>query len=118
MFDIPDKWEIEHISLANEADVILVVPATADIIARFACGRADDLLTCTVLASKAKVLICPAMNTNMFNHKATQNNIEILKGYAYNFVMPEKGALACGDCGDGRLASIGAIVSAVEGFFL
>jgi phosphopantothenoylcysteine decarboxylase/phosphopantothenate--cysteine ligase len=115
MFDILENWEINHISLANEVDLILVAPATADVIARLACGRCDDLLTCTILASKAKVLICPAMNTNMFNHKATKNNIEILKSYGYNFVSPEKGELACGDYGDGRLACVETIVSAVEG---
>ncbi|MDR1087280.1 MAG: phosphopantothenoylcysteine decarboxylase [Endomicrobium sp.] len=114
MFDIPENWEINHISLADEADVILVAPATADVIARLACGRSDDLLACTILASKAKVLICPAMNANMFNHKATKNNIDLLKGYGYNFVSPEKGELACGDCGDGRLACAKTIVSAVE----
>ncbi|MDR2399205.1 MAG: phosphopantothenoylcysteine decarboxylase [Endomicrobium sp.] len=115
MFDIPENLEIDHISLADEADIILVAPATADILSRLAYGRADDLLTCTVLASKAKVLICPAMNTNMFNHKATKNNIALLKDYGYNFVSPEKGELACGDCGDGRLARVETIVSAVDG---
>jgi phosphopantothenoylcysteine synthetase/decarboxylase len=117
MFENPNNWEINHISLAQKADVIIIVPATADIIARFACGRANDLLTCTVLASKAKVLVCPAMNSNMLNHKATQNNIETLKSYGYKFVMPEKGELACGTRGDGRLASVETIVSAVKGLF-
>ena len=110
IFELPDKFEINHISLAKKADIIVVVPATADIIARLACGRADDLLACTVLASKADILVCPAMNTNMLNHKATQNNIRTLKSYGYRFVMPEKGELACGDCGDGKLASVEAIV--------
>ncbi|GHT36514.1 hypothetical protein AGMMS49593_01570 [Endomicrobiia bacterium] len=116
MFDTLDTctWSINHISLAKKADVIIVVPATADIIARLACGRSDDLLACTVLASKAKVLICPAMNSNMFNHKATQTNIETLKSYGCKFIMPEKGILACGDSGDGKLAKIDVIVSAVE----
>lgn len=116
MFKIPDDWEINHISLAKKADIIVIVPATVDIIARLACGRANDLLTCTVLASKANILICPAMNTNMFNHKATQGNIETLKSYGYKFVMPEKGELACGDYGDGRLAQVEVIVSAVKEF--
>jgi len=118
MFDIPDSWEINHISFAKKADVILIAPATADIISRLACGRANDLLSCAVLASKAKILICPAMNSNMLNRKVTQNNIETLKSYGYKFVMPEKGELACGDCGDGRLASVETIVSAVERLFL
>lgn len=117
MFDIPDKWEINHISLAQKADIIIIIPATADIIARLACGRADDLVACTVLASKAKILVCPAMNSNMFNHKSTQDNIEILKSYGYQFIMPEKGELACGDCGNGRLASVHVIISAVKEIF-
>jgi phosphopantothenoylcysteine synthetase/decarboxylase len=111
VFSIPDKWEINHISLARKADIIVIVPATADIIARLACGRANDLLTCTILASDASILICPAMNSKMFNHKATQRNIEILKSYDYKFIMPEKGELACGGSGYGRLASIETIVS-------
>jgi phosphopantothenoylcysteine synthetase/decarboxylase len=113
MFEVPNKWEIRHISLAKKADIIVVVPATADMIARLACGMADDLLACTVLASKADILICPAMNTNMLNHKATRGNIETLKSYGYRFVMPEKGELVCGDCGDGRLASVEVIVKEV-----
>ncbi|MDR3274948.1 MAG: phosphopantothenoylcysteine decarboxylase [Endomicrobium sp.] len=113
MFEIPDEWEIKHISLAKKADVIVIVPATADIIARLAYGRADDLLSCTVLASKADILICPAMNTNMFNHQATQTNIKTLKDYGYNFIMPEKGELACGDYGDGRLAPVEVVISSI-----
>jgi phosphopantothenoylcysteine synthetase/decarboxylase len=114
MFEIPDKWDISHISLAKKADIIAIVPATADIIARLACGRADDLLVCTVLASKADILVCPAMNANMFNHSATRRNIETLKSYGYRFVMPEKGELACGDCGDGRLASVEVIIKEIS----
>jgi phosphopantothenoylcysteine synthetase/decarboxylase len=118
MFDIPDSYEINHISLAKKADIIVVAPATADVIASLACGKADDLLTCTILASKVKILICPAMNYSMLNHKATQNNIEVLKGYGYKFAIPDKGELACGDCGDGRLASVKTILSIVEGLCL
>ncbi|BAG14035.1 hypothetical protein AGMMS49573_04920 [Endomicrobiia bacterium] len=114
MFAVTDKWEISHISLGQKADIIVIVPATADIIARLACGRANDLLACTVLASKADILICPAMNTNMFNHKATRKNIETLKSYGYRFVMPEKGELACGDGGDGRLASVEVIMKEIS----
>jgi phosphopantothenoylcysteine synthetase/decarboxylase len=113
MFEVPDKWEIRHISLAQKADIIVIAPATADIIARLACGMADDLLACTVLASKADILICPAMNPNMFNHKATRKNIETLKSYGYRFVISEKGELACGDCGDGRLAPVEVIIKEV-----
>ncbi|MDR1695367.1 MAG: phosphopantothenoylcysteine decarboxylase [Endomicrobium sp.] len=113
MFDEPEKWEIGHISLAKKADIIAVVPATADIISRLASGRADDLLTSCVLASKAKIMICPSMNTGMLEHKATQNNINVLKSYGYKFVNPESGELACGDIGDGRLAGVETIVSEI-----
>ena len=113
MFDEPETWEISHISLAKKADIIAVVPATADIISRLACGRADDLLACAILASKAKIIICPSMNSNMLNHKATQNNISVLKSYGYKFVNPESGELACGDIGDGRLANTETIVSEI-----
>jgi phosphopantothenoylcysteine decarboxylase/phosphopantothenate--cysteine ligase len=114
MFEQTQKWEIDHISLAQKADVILAAPATADIIARLAAGRADDLLCSTILASKAKIAICPAMNANMFNHKATQKNIETLKSYGYVFAMPQKGELACGITGDGRLADIDTIIKTIE----
>lgn len=113
MFDEPAAWEIEHISLAKKADIIVVVPATADIMSRLANGHADNLLSSTVLASKAKILICPAMNANMFNHKATQINISTLKSYEYKLVMPESGELACGDFGDGRLAPVENIISEI-----
>jgi phosphopantothenoylcysteine decarboxylase/phosphopantothenate--cysteine ligase len=113
MFEKTEKWEIEHTSLAQKADIILIAPATADIISRLSAGRADDLLCSTALASKAKIVICPAMNANMFNHKATQKNIETLKSYGYHFAMPQKGELACGITGDGRLADIDTIISKV-----
>jgi phosphopantothenoylcysteine decarboxylase/phosphopantothenate--cysteine ligase len=113
LFDKIQNRDIEHISLAQKADVILVAPATADIISRLASGRADDLLCSTILASKAKIVICPAMNSNMFNHKATQNNIETLKSYGYIFAMPQKGELACGITGDGRLADIDTILNTI-----
>ncbi|MCL2144385.1 MAG: hypothetical protein FWH43_02670 [Endomicrobia bacterium] len=113
MFEEPAAWEIEHITLAKKADIIAVVPATADIMSRLASGRADDLLSATLLASKAKILICPAMNADMFGHKATQINISSLKSYGYKFVMPESGELACGDTGCGRLAAVENIISAI-----
>ncbi|AKL97554.1 flavoprotein [Endomicrobium proavitum] len=113
MFETPKEWEIDHISLAKKADVIAVVPATADIIARLAVGRADDLLSCAILASKAKIIICPAMNSNMLRHKATKKNIETLKSYGYKFVNSQEGELACGDKGDGRLAPVDEIIKVI-----
>ncbi|MFH1258577.1 MAG: bifunctional phosphopantothenoylcysteine decarboxylase/phosphopantothenate--cysteine ligase CoaBC [Elusimicrobiota bacterium] len=108
------RWEIEHISLAEKAGLILIAPATAEIISRLAAGRANDLLTATVLSSSCPVLIAPAMNEKMFLHPLTQKNIQLLKNIGYRFVEPESGGLACGRQGVGRLASIENILSAVD----
>jgi len=116
MFEGPDSRQIEHISLAEKADLILLAPATANIIAKIACGIADDLLSCVVLASRAPVLICPAMNENMYTNKITQANISKLKGLGYRFVGPRKGKLACGKSGIGCLAEVETIVSEVKRF--
>jgi phosphopantothenoylcysteine decarboxylase/phosphopantothenate--cysteine ligase len=114
MFEEPDSWQIEHISLAEKADLVLVAPATANIIAKTACGISDDLLSCVILATRAPVLICPAMNENMYTNKITQANISKLKGLGYRFVQPRKGKLACGASGIGCLADIETILSEVE----
>lgn len=110
MFDSDMDWDIKHISLAQSAALILIVPATANIIAKLACGICDDLLTCTVLASKAPVLVAPAMNDNMYAAVATQENIKKLKARGYKFVGPVKGKLACGAEGIGHIASVEDIV--------
>ena len=114
MFEESGSWQIEHISLAEKADLVLVAPATANIIAKAACGISDDLLSCVILATRAPVLICPAMNENMYTNKITQANISKLKGLGYRFVQPRKGKLACGASGIGCLADIETIVSEVE----
>ncbi len=114
IFDALDTWDITHVSLAAKADLILIAPATANIIAKLAAGICDDLLSCTVCASKAKVLIAPAMNENMYNHKITQSNIAKLKSCNYKFVLPRKGLLACGEEGVGCLAEIAEIVKEVK----
>jgi phosphopantothenoylcysteine decarboxylase / phosphopantothenate---cysteine ligase len=114
MFDTPVTWEIEHVALATKADLILIAPATANIIAKLAAGICDDLLTCVVCATKAKVLIAPAMNENMYNHKITQNNIAKLKSCGYEFILPRKGLLACGVIGQGCLAETDQIIQAVK----
>ena len=114
IFDEPDTWRIEHVSLAEEADLILIAPATANIIAKFAAGICDDLLTCTVCASKTRVLIAPAMNENMYNNKITQSNIAKLKSCGYKFIAPRKGVLACGKVGLGCLAEPEDIVKEVK----
>jgi phosphopantothenoylcysteine synthetase/decarboxylase len=101
-----------HISLAEYADLITIVPATADIIARISCGRADDLLTAVLLSTKAKVLICPAMHSNMWTHPVTQENIKRLKNLGYHFLGPGKGELVSGE-GLGRLVLTEDIVNKI-----
>ncbi|MDD5560855.1 MAG: flavoprotein [Candidatus Omnitrophica bacterium] len=114
LFEEPSAWEIEHISLAQEAGLILIAPATANIIAKLAAGICDDLLTCVTCASKAGVLIAPAMNESMYNNKITQGNIAKLKSYGYKFIAPRKGVLACGKEGVGCLAELEDIVKEVK----
>jgi phosphopantothenoylcysteine decarboxylase / phosphopantothenate---cysteine ligase len=104
MFEKPKYWEIEHISLAKKADLIVIAPATANIIGKLASGIADDMLTTTVMASKAIKLIAPAMNTNMYENMIVQKNIETLKQLGYYFIEPAVGRLACGDIGKGKMA--------------
>ena len=113
MFEEPKTWDVEHISLAKKADVFLIAPATANVIGKIANGICDDMLTTTVMATTGKVLIAPAMNTNMYRNPILQRNITILKELGYNFVDPESGRLACGDVGDGKLAQPEVIVNEV-----
>lgn len=111
LFDDPED-PIHHISLAQEADVVLVAPATANCIAKMAHGIADDLMSTTLLATKAPILIAPAMNSGMWNAAATQENVEVLKSRGVHFVQPDSGYLACGDVGSGRLPTPEAIADA------
>ncbi len=113
MFEEPKTWDVEHISLAKKADVFLIAPATANVIGKIACGISDDMLSTTVMATKGKVLIAPAMNTNMYENPIVQRNIDTLKALNYDFIEPESGRLACGDMGKGKLASPENIVEAV-----
>ena len=105
---------IEHIAVAQRTDLLLVAPATADVIAKFARGIADDFLTTLHLASTAPVVLAPAMNVNMWNHPATQENLEMLRARGVYIVQPDQGYLACGMTGPGRLAGQEAIVAAVK----
>lgn len=105
LFDDPSD-PIHHISLAKEADAIIVAPATANVIAKLAKGVADDLLTTTVLASNAPVVIAPAMNTAMWQADATRENIAALEARGYDIVRPQEGYLACGDTGEGKLSDV------------
>ena len=113
MFEEPKTWDVEHISLAKKADVFLIAPATANIIGKMACGISDDMLSTTVMATKGKVLIAPAMNTNMYENPIVQRNIDTLKALNYEFIEPESGRLACGDIGKGKLATPENIVKSV-----
>ena len=105
MFEEPRAWEIQHISLAKKADLLIVIPATANIIGKVANGIADDMLTTTIMATKAQVIFAPAMNVNMYNNRVVQSNIQKLKNFGYEFISPTSGRLACGDVGEGKLAN-------------
>ncbi|AOY77373.1 bifunctional phosphopantothenoylcysteine decarboxylase/phosphopantothenate--cysteine ligase CoaBC [Clostridium formicaceticum] len=110
LFETPRYWDIEHISLAQKADILLVAPATANIIGKVAHGIADDLLSTTIMASTAKVVFAPAMNTKMYQNVIFQSNMEKLKALGYHFIPPASGRLACGDIGEGKLAEVDAII--------
>ena len=102
-FDRNFKFDVEHISLAKKADIFMIAPATANVIAKIANGIADDMLTTTFLASKCKKIVSPAMNTDMFENQITQDNIAKLKKYGIGVVEPQNGLLACGDTGAGKM---------------
>ena len=110
LFDDLEAWEIEHVSLAEKADLVLIAPATANIIGKIASGICDDLLTCVCCATRAPILISPAMNENMYKNRITQDNIKKLKSLGFRFVEPIKGRLACGRVGVGCLAEVEDIV--------
>lgn len=117
MFKEPKTWEVEHIELAKRADAFLIVPATANFIGKLAAGIADDMLTTTVMATRASVIIAPAMNTNMYTNRIVQANIGALQDLGYKFIEPASGRLACGDIGAGKLADVDDIVAYVVDFF-
>lgn len=107
--------DVRHISLAQKADCCLIAPATANIIGKIASGIADDMLSTVTMAVKNKpVIICPAMNTAMYENPVTQDNIKKLTAYGYQFVEPKEALLACGDLGKGALADIDIIIASVK----
>ncbi|MBI2829613.1 MAG: bifunctional phosphopantothenoylcysteine decarboxylase/phosphopantothenate--cysteine ligase CoaBC [Chloroflexi bacterium] len=114
MFDLMTEFSIEHVSLSEAADVVVIAPATANIIAKIACGIADDMLTCTVLATKAPVIIAPAMNDKMYENSITQENVAKLKARGFIFLEPQYGLLASGKKGRGRLVEIETILGAIR----
>jgi phosphopantothenoylcysteine decarboxylase/phosphopantothenate--cysteine ligase len=108
------QWDIKHISLAEAADIVVIAPASADCIARCAQGRASDLLSSVILATVAPVLIAPAMNCHMYEHPLTQRNLKTLSEIGYQFIGPDKGRLACGTNGIGRMAEPADIIKRIE----
>ena len=114
MFEEPKAFEIQHISLAKKADMILVAPATANIIGKVANGIADDMLSTTIMAATCPVVFVPAMNTNMYKNPIVKNNIEKLKSFGYEFINPISGRLACGDVGEGKMADTEDIVEIAD----
>lgn len=113
-FSEHEDWSVLHTTLADQASLILIAPATADILARLAGGFASDLITSVILASRATVLIAPAMNDNMFEHPITQENIQKLRKIGYRFVEPIEGDLVCGRIGVGHIADHTAVLEAVR----
>lgn len=105
-FDRPQTWEVEHIALAKRADLFLIAPATANIMGKMACGIADDMLSTTVMATRAPVLVAPAMNTAMWENAAVQQNVKTLRARGIEIVAPVSGHLACGDSGAGKLEDV------------
>ena len=114
MFEKKSHVEVEHISLARKADLIVVVPATANIIGKVANGIADDMLSTTIMATPAKVVFAPAMNNEMYNNAIVQDNIAKLKDYGYYFINPIDGNLACGYKAVGKLANKNTIIENIE----
>lgn len=117
LFSLKDEAEMGHIRLSREADLIMIAPATADLMAKMAAGLANDLASTVLLATDKPVMIAPAMNAQMWGHAATQRNIHTLKRDGIHFVDPGEGMLACGEVGAGRLAEVPDMVEAIEEFF-
>ena len=112
-FAAPEYWNVEHVALAKLADIFVVAPATANILAKMATGIADDMLSTTLLATKAPILVAPAMNTGMWTAPATQNNVKVLRERGVRMIGPESGILACGDQGAGRMSEPETIVGEI-----
>ena len=111
MFEPPGEFSPVHTSLAQQADLVLIAPASANIIGKIACGICDDILSCTVISTEAPVMIAPAMNDRMYKNKLVRGNISRLKDIGYKFVGPISGELACGYKGMGHIANVDDIVN-------
>ena len=117
IFDKNSEGEIDHISLSRWADIIIVMPTTANLMTKLSIGKAEDLATTVILASDKDILLVPAMNVRMWIHKATQKNVKNLQDYGYLFLGPEKGEMACGEYGDGKMSSPRQIYSFIQNYF-
>ena len=117
MFDKNNEKEIDHISLSRWADMILILPTTANMMTKLSAGKAEDLATTVTLASNKDVILVPAMNVRMWLHKATQKNLKILQDYGYSFIGPEKGEMACGEFGEGKMSSPRQIFAYLKNYF-
>ena len=117
IFDKHTDSEIDHIALSRWADLIIVLPTTANFMAKLGVGRAEDLATTVLLASDKDILLVPAMNVRMWLHKATQKNLKTLQDYGYNFLGPEKGEMACGEYGEGKMSSPRQIYAYLKNYF-
>ena len=117
IFDKNSEAEIDHIALSRWADLIIVLPTTANFMTKLCIGKAEDLATTVLLASNKDVLLVPAMNVRMWHHKATQKNLKVLQDYGYNFIGPEKGEMACGEFGEGKMSSPRQIYSYLKIYF-
>ena len=113
-FDRNFQFQVEHVSIAKKADVVMIAPASANVIGKLAHGIADDMLTTTIMACKCKKFISPAMNTNMFENPVVQDNLKILEHYAYEVIAPASGYLACGDTGAGKMPEPETLLAYIE----
>ncbi|MDB3858201.1 bifunctional phosphopantothenoylcysteine decarboxylase/phosphopantothenate--cysteine ligase CoaBC [Pelagibacteraceae bacterium] len=117
IFDINSEAEIDHIALSRWSDLIIVLPTTANFMTKLSAGKAEDLATTVLLASNKDILLVPAMNVRMWLHKATQKNLKILQDYGYSFIGPEKGEMACGEFGEGKMSSPRQIFAYLKNYF-
>ena len=113
-FDRNFQFQVEHVSIAKKADVVMIAPASANVIGKLAHGLADDMLTTTIMACKCKKFISPAMNTNMFENPVVQDNLKILEHYGYEVIAPASGYLACGDTGAGKMPEPETLLAYIE----
>ena len=114
LFECPEEWDLLHTSLSGQTDLVAVYPATTNVIGKLANGICDDLLTCLVFATKAPVILAPAMNKAMYEHPVTQQNMASLKRVGYQFVGPVEGTLACRQVGMGHVAEVEEMAKAIQ----